>query len=215
MLDEGAGTRNALDLADAIDFLGASLSRAARSMPRRVRLQTPVSKLDDALPLMADVALRPAFSQTELDRLRKERLTNLLQTRDNPSRLASAAFARLVFGARHRYGTPAMGNDASNGEMTVADLRAFYTAYYQPQNAHLIVVGDVTAGRRAAQAREGVRRRGRTAPRRRSRPSRTATQHGARQIYLVDKPGARAVADSNRLGRRAAQHARLLRVSTS
>ena len=59
---------------------------------------------------MADVLLRPAFSQTEVDRLRKERLTSLVQTRDNPSALAGAAFARLVFGPRHRYGTPAMGN---------------------------------------------------------------------------------------------------------
>jgi hypothetical protein len=67
--------------------------------------------MDDALPLMADVALRPTFSTTELERLRKERLTSLLQARDDPSSLASAAFARMVFGPRHRYGTLLMGND--------------------------------------------------------------------------------------------------------
>lgn len=189
MLDEGAGTRNALDLADAIDFLGASLSTGSSFDSSTVRLQTPVSKLDDALALMADVSLRPAFSPTELERLRKERLTTLLQTRDNPQGLASVAFARLVFGARHRYGTSAMGNDATNGEMSVADLKSFYTAYYQPQNAHLIVVGDVTADGVLPKLEKafGSWKNG-TAP---AKPAiETATQHGPRQIYLVDKPGA-------------------------
>jgi zinc protease len=189
MLDDGAGTRNALDLADAIDFLGASLSTGSSFGSSTVRLQTPVSKLDDALPLMADVALRPTFNQAELERLRKERLTTLLQTRDNPQGLASVAFARLVFGARHRYGTSAMGNDATNGEMSVADLKSFYAAYYQPQNAQLIVVGDVTADGVLPKLEKafGGWKNGAAPP----KPAiETATQHGPRQIYLVDKPGA-------------------------
>jgi predicted Zn-dependent peptidase len=189
MLDEGAGTRNALDLADAIDFLGASLTTGSSFDASSVRMQTPVSKLDDALPLMADVALRPSFSQTELDRVRKERLTTLLQTRDNPQGLAALAFSRLVFGARNRYGTSAMGNDASNGEMSVADLKSFYTAYYQPSNSHLIVVGDVTADAvlpKLEKAFGGWKNGAATA-----KPTvEAASQHGPRQIYLVDKPGA-------------------------
>ena len=104
-----------------------------------------MAKLDDALQILADVVLRPTFPQSELDRLRKERLTRILQTRDQPAALASAAFARLVFGPRHRYGTPNLGNEASNSEMTAADLKAFYAAFYQPQHAHVLVVGDVTA----------------------------------------------------------------------
>jgi zinc protease len=51
----------------------------------------------------------------------------------------------VLYGPRHRYGTGTMGNEASNGEMSAADLKAFYSAYYQPQNAHLLVVGDVGA----------------------------------------------------------------------
>ncbi len=189
MLDEGAGTRNALDFADAVDFLGASLSTGSGFDSSTIRLATPVSKLDDALPLMADVALRPAFNAEELERLRKERLTTLLQTRDDPASLASAAFARTVFGPRHRYGTFAMGNEASNGEMTAADLRGFYTKFYQPQNAHLIVVGDVTPDGIVPKLEKafGGWKNG-AAP---VKPViETAAQHGPRQIYLVDKPGA-------------------------
>jgi zinc protease len=78
MLDEGAGTRNALELADAIEFLGINISTGSSWDASTVGLFTPVSKLDDALPLMADVALHPAFSEAEVERLRKERLTTLL-----------------------------------------------------------------------------------------------------------------------------------------
>jgi zinc protease len=82
-----------------------------------------------------------------------------------------------------------MGNQASNTEMTPADLRAFYTSYYQPQNAHLIVVGDVTAATLLPKLEKvfGSWKNG-TMP---AKPVvAAATQHGPRQIYLVDKPGA-------------------------
>ena len=121
MLDEGAGSRDALVLADAVDFLGASLSTSSGFDNSSVRLHVPVRQLELGLPLMADVVLRPTFGTAEIERLRKERLTSLLQTRDNPAALASAGFARVLYGPRHRYGTPAGGNDASNGEMTAAD----------------------------------------------------------------------------------------------
>ena len=74
MLDEGAGSRNALDLADAIQFLGASLATGSTFDASSIRLQTPVSKLDDALPLMADVSQRPTFPKQELERVRQQRL---------------------------------------------------------------------------------------------------------------------------------------------
>jgi zinc protease len=61
MLDEGAGTRDALALADVIDFLGAELTTGSSFDAMTVRLHAPVSRLADALPLMADVALRPTF----------------------------------------------------------------------------------------------------------------------------------------------------------
>ena len=189
MLDEGAGSRNALDLADAVDFLGASLTTSSSFDASSVRLHTPVAKLDAALPLMADVALRPAFADTEVERLRKERLTSLLQTRDNVSSIASAAFARLVFGGRHRYGTPGMGNETTNTEMSSKDLRAFHTTHYQPQNAYLLVVGDVTPDTIMPKLERafGTWKNGAPVP----KPALPASPaHAARQIYLVDKPGA-------------------------
>ena len=145
MLDEGAGARSALQIADEVEFLGADLSTTSSFDASAVRLNVPVSRLADALPLMADVVMRPTFPQAELDRLRQERITALLQAKDDPESIAPMAFARLVFGASHRYGTDAMGTPATLKAFTVADLKAFHAAAFQPANATLVVTGDVTA----------------------------------------------------------------------
>jgi zinc protease len=96
MLDEGAGTRSALEVADALDYLGASLTTSSSFDASSVRLEVPVARLPDALPIAADVAIRPAFPQKELERIRQERLTALLQARDDPAAIVAAAFPRLI-----------------------------------------------------------------------------------------------------------------------
>ena len=74
-----------------------------------IRLHVPVARLQEALPIMADVALRPTFPKDELERLRQQRLTALLQSRDDPSTIAALAFSRVLYGPTHRFGTAAMG----------------------------------------------------------------------------------------------------------
>jgi len=149
-----------------------------------------VSKLPEALPLMADVALRPTFPAAELDRLRKERLTGLLQARDNVAALVQLAFPRLVFGPTHRYGTSANGLPATLESLTVDDLRAFYRAHFRPDNATLLVVGDLTPASALPMLEKafgGWKSEG-MAPLVAEVPN--APQLGKRQIYLVDKPEA-------------------------
>src|SRR3954470_8181831 len=84
MMEEGAGSRSALEIADAVDYLGADLGAATPSDLTAVRLHVPVTRLAEALPIMADVALRPTFPKDELERQRAQRLTSLLQGRDDP-----------------------------------------------------------------------------------------------------------------------------------
>src|SRR5438552_5756748 len=105
MLVEGAGSRSALEIADAVDFLGADLVANAGSDGSAVRLHVPVARLAEALPIMADVALRPTFPNDELMRLRAQRLTTVIQARDDPETIGQLAFARVLYGTSHRYGT--------------------------------------------------------------------------------------------------------------
>ncbi len=144
MLDEGAGGQDALALADAIDFLGASLGASSSWDASHVSLRVPVARLDAGLGLMADIALRPDFPARELERLRKETLTRLLQARDQPAAVAGRALARAVFGDAHPYSRHPGGDTRSVSAITVSDLQAFHARHYRPENAALVVVGDVT-----------------------------------------------------------------------
>ena len=190
MLDEGAGTRSSLDLADAIEFLGANLSTASSFDASSVRMSVPVSKLAEALPLMSDVALRPTFPSADLDRLRKERLTGLLQARDNAGALIQLAFPRIVFGPTHRYGTSANGLPATIEALTVDDLKTFYRSHFRPDNATLLVVGDLTPATALPMLERafGNWKADGMAPLVADVPN--APQLTKRQVYLVDKPEA-------------------------
>lgn len=189
MLDEGAGSRSALEIADAFEFLGANLVTGSTFDESVVRLNVPVARLADALPLMADVALRPTFPQQDLDRLRQERLTALLQARDDPQAIAPRAFQRIVFGAMHRYGTSAQGTEATLKSFTPMDLRAFHDTFYRPGNATLVVVGDIRIDDAVPVLERSFGAWKNTAAVKRV-PVPAAAQLTKGQIYLVDKPGA-------------------------
>jgi zinc protease len=188
MLDEGAGTRSSLEIADAVDFLGAVLQTSSSFDASSIRLNVPVARLSDALPIMADVALRPTFPQQDLERLRQERLTSLLQAEDDPASIAQIAFARMLFGASHRYGTGAMGTPAALKGFAADDLRSFHAAYYAPANGALVVVGHVRMDSVLPLLERHFGTWKATAKARAAIPA--APQRTSREIVVVDTPGA-------------------------
>ena len=189
MLDEGAGERSALEIADGLDFLGAQLSAGSSYDASAVQLGVPVARLEAALPIFADVALRPTFPDVEIDRLKRERLTALLQARDSPSLVASDAFLRVLYGREHRYGTGELGTPAALERFQAAELRGFYEAYFRPDNAHLLAVGDVDPLRLVPLLETAFGTWQRPGSARRATLT-TVRQPEKRRVYLVDMPGA-------------------------
>jgi predicted Zn-dependent peptidase len=190
MLTEGAGSRSALDLADAIDFLGADVGAVSGFDSTSVRLHVPVARLAEALPLMADVALRPSFPPEELERQRQQRLTGIIQARDDPASIGALAFGRVLYGAG-RFGTATIGTADDVKKFSTDDLRAFYTARFTPGNSTLIVVGDITADRIMPQLESAFGSWKASAPAVAAPSSgSTAPARTRREVYLVDKPQA-------------------------
>lgn len=191
MMDEGAGGRSALELADAVETLGVDLTTGADLGSLQVQLHTPVSKLDSALALMADVALRPAFPEADLDRLRTSRLTALAQRRDEARAIASVLFDRTLYGDASPYGRQVSGSPQSVGALTRADLVAFHESAVRPESAALVVVGALDRERVASRLEalfgsaaweRGGAALGGALP--------EPEQVRAREVLLVDKPGA-------------------------
>ena len=188
MLREGTTTRKSLDIADQTSFLGISLFPQASWESSTLSLHTPTAQLDSALALFADVALHPSFPANEFERIKKNRLTELLQLRDQGPAIANLVFPAILYGSAHPYGAPLIGTETTVSSLTTADLQAFYQTNFKPNNATMIIVGDVNPAQieQKINALFGGWQRGDV-------PQLTysdAPKAGTTAIYLVDKPGA-------------------------
>ena len=195
MLMEGTTSRTSLQIDDQQAFLGVTISAGSGWEQSTISLHTPTAQLDSSMALMADIALHPAFPATDLERVRKARLTALQQQRDRGPAIADRAYAAALYGSDNAYGRPLAGTELSIAALTRDDLMKFYSTFYRPNNATLLVVGDVKPDdvERRAQALFGSWARGDV-------PAVTATTatNKATTLVIVDKPG--AAQSSFRLG---------------
>ena len=196
MLDEGAGTRDALGLAEEIGFLAIRLSTFSGLENSSVALHSTRATLDSAMKLMADVVLRPTFPEKEFTRLRNERLTALLQEQDRGPAMADRAFAAIVYGENHPYGRSASGSRETVERITLDDVKGFWRTYFRPNNATLVVVGDLSVADAEVMATRAFGSWERaTVPTVTYAKAPTAT---ATAIHIVDKP--KAAQSSFRIG---------------
>lgn len=143
MLDEGTKTRDLFAIEDDLDFIGADLSTSSSWDGSFITLTTLTKHLDKALEVFADVILHPVFPAPEFDRIKDQRLNGLLQEKDQPVALADKVYARVLYGENHPYGQPDEGTENSVKAVKRDDLANFYASYYAPNNATLLVVGDI------------------------------------------------------------------------
>jgi zinc protease len=188
MLREGTTTRKSLDIADQAAFLGVSLAPTSSWESSSLSLHTPTAQLDSALALFADVALHPSFPANEFERLRKNRLTDLLQIRDQGPQIANLAFPAIIYGTAHPYGLASIGTETSVKSLSTFDLQSYYETNFKPNNSTLIIVGDVNPEQIEQKiiARFGSWQRGTIPQLTYGKPPKSA----ATTIYLIDKPGA-------------------------
>ncbi len=188
MMDEGAAGKSSLELSDEIDFLGAEVGASGGLHNSGVTLRSTVSKFDAALKLFSDILLHPDFPASELERLKKQYITSLFQGFDQPRVIAAAASSSLVFGKDHQYGRTSAGNEKTITSFTTDDLKNFYSAYYRPNNAFLVVVGDVNAKEVIAKLETAIGswQKGDVKPAVIAKPK----QVDGKNIYLIDKPEA-------------------------
>jgi zinc protease len=185
MLDEGTKKRSALQLADDVDRLGATLSTGASTDMAFVAVRSLKKTAEATLEVLADVALTPEFPSREIERIRNERLTQILQQRDNPNILAAKVLYSVIYGPDHPYGYTELGTEPSNKAITREELVGFWKQRYVPANAALVVAGDMTEDevRRLAERHLGAWSG--SAP---VAPPAAPPQGSTRRVVVVDKP---------------------------
>jgi zinc protease len=154
-LAEGTVDRDGPALADAFERLGTALDCGGDWDDASVRLTVTPSRLDDALALLSEVLMTPRFAEQDVERLKAERLAELLQQRVEPRGLADERFARAVFSDASRYARAAGGTPSSVRALTASDVRSWHVARFGGATTTIIIAGDVTAER----ARSIVERR--------------------------------------------------------
>jgi predicted Zn-dependent peptidase len=138
LLRRGTAKMNKEQLDEAIDQLGGSINTSAFSASAS-SLKNNFPKL---VALMSDVVLRPSFSSSELEKIRKQELSGLQAAKENPNAIAENVVNRLMYGKDHPYGDIETEETVSN--VKVEDIKNFFNTYWKPNNAFLIFVGDIT-----------------------------------------------------------------------
>ena len=144
MLTEGAKTRTAKQIASQIESLGAELTSGAGLESASLTLNVMPDKLRAAMAILSDVARNPAFAAEELERQREQALDGLRVAYQEPGQVAGFAAAPVIFG-----GTPlghvAQGTPDSLARLTTAELARLHGVWFRPDNAVLVLTGDIDA----------------------------------------------------------------------
>ncbi len=187
MIDEGTATRGALQIADEIAQIGATLTTASGMDSSTVSTRALTSNFDRALALVGDVVLNPAFPEAEVERQRQGRLGQLAQQRDNANALTTRVVGAVLYGENHPYGFTDLGTEASLRAIGRDQLVAFWRQNYVPNNAALVVAGDISMRelRAAAETVFGTWQRGTPAT-----PALAPSASPKSRIVIVDRPGA-------------------------
>ncbi|HEV8715154.1 MAG TPA: pitrilysin family protein [Candidatus Binatia bacterium] len=143
LLTRGTKKHTTQSLAEALDFLGASLNVDADYETTTVSLTTLTKNLEPAFALVSEVVLSPTFPLAELERTRKEIEGGLQSYEEDPGWVAQKAFLAKLY-PHHPYGRLVEGQPATLATLTQADVRKFHQTYYRPNNAIIALAGEIT-----------------------------------------------------------------------
>ncbi len=142
-LAEGTRDMSALELTSRLEMLGTTLDTGADWDSAIVQITALSTRIDDAVAVLAEVLRYPAFPETELERMRSERLADLAQLRAEPRGLSDVFFSRLLYRAESRFARLAGGDEASIMRLSRERVQAYHDEFYRPDATALMMVGDI------------------------------------------------------------------------
>lgn len=180
----GAGTanRSKAELDEEVDFMGANFGTSATSM----RMGGLSKYTDDLVEIMSDVLLNPSFPQEEFDKLKSQMISGLKANADDLDAISGNLKGATLYGLEHPYGE--VMTEATVESITLADCKNYFSTYFRPNIAYMVVIGDITtkdAKKKLSKALKGWK-------------AADVPEHGydktsvpaAGRIVMVDKPSA-------------------------
>lgn len=137
LIGTGTTTRSKAQLDEETDFIGANLNTNSGGIFASSLSKHSAKLLD----LMTDVLYNPSFAPAELEKLKTQTISGIAAGKDDPNAIAGNVTNALVYGKQHPYGL--FTTEKSVGSITMEDIKGYYNTYFKPNNAYLIIVGDI------------------------------------------------------------------------
>lgn len=189
MLDEGTKTMNSLQINERLQLLGASLNTFSDLDNSYVSLNSLKQSLDPSLDLLADVVLNPSFPEADFKRLQSQQISGIQNEKKNPQSMVMRVMPTLLYGEGHPYAMPMTGSgeEESVNSITLDDVKNFYGKWLRPNNATIVVTGDISLEDLTAklEKRFGSWQKGEVT--KKVIPE-VKTVNTAKKIFLIDRP---------------------------
>jgi zinc protease len=137
LMGTGTKTKTKAQLDEETDFIGATLNTGGNGIFASSLSKHSAKLLD----LMTDVLFNPSFPPEEMEKLKTQTLSGIAASKDDPNSIAGNVRNALLYGTQHPYGL--FTTEKSVGSITLDDCKNYYKTYYVPNNAYLIIVGDI------------------------------------------------------------------------
>jgi zinc protease len=185
---EGSSRLDGAELAERFEQLGTSIESGADWDSAFIKITTLSDKVEEATRLLGEVISSPVFPEREVERLKAERLAELLQLETEPRGLADEKFSEFLYTAESRYSKPDEGNAESVASLTRKDVEDFYRSRYQAGSTTVIVAGDISTKEARALVTSAFQSwpKGKAPDRQVIAAARTIRK----SIHIVDKPEA-------------------------
>lgn len=188
MMDEGTKDKDALEINEELQSLGASLSAYSDLDASYVNLNTLKPTLEPSLDMMADVILNPAFPQEDFDRLKNQTMVQIQREKSQPIQMALRVMPKFLYGEGHAYSQPLTGSgyESTVQSMTREDMMKFHDTWIRPNNATLMVVGDIDMSelKPMLEKRFGDWKKGKTP----KKNIAAVKESNKGKLYLLDRP---------------------------
>jgi len=190
LLTRGTTTKSATEIAEAIEALGGTLNSGSGWDQSSISTNVMSARFEPALQILADVVRHPSFKDEEIERLRRQSLNGLRAALATPGTIARYVGARVVF-RDSAYGHPLGGTPESLPRIKRADIANIHSTYYRPDNAILVIGGDITPANAFALAQKYLgdwEKPASALPQ--TRISASESEAKTRRILVIDKPEA-------------------------
>ena len=145
LMDEGTKNLSSLEINEKSQLLGVSLSTFSNQDQSNVFMTTLKQSFEASLELFSDVVLNPVFPESEFERLKDEQINNIKNEKSQPISMALRVMNKYMYGEGHPYSNPYTGTGYEDTveKLTRDDVVSFYDTWMKPNNATIIVTGDI------------------------------------------------------------------------